>query len=94
VLSDTVRVAGIYGANAAGKSNVLDAMAFLAKAADFVLQDVRHTYGFEVDTWVRVAHLGATRFDLGLRMNFPRRKSREFFPHIFAAEESPSPMRQ
>jgi hypothetical protein len=82
VLPATVRVAGIYGANASGKSNVLDAIGFLAKAVvnsfagwsptggvprtpflldaasrtapslyevDFVFQDVRHTYGFEVD---------------------------------------------
>lgn len=82
VVPETVRVAGIYGANASGKSNVLDAMAFLRKAVrrsysnwsptggvprtpflldttsrtapslyevDFVLQGVRHTYGFEVD---------------------------------------------
>jgi energy-coupling factor transporter ATP-binding protein EcfA2 len=81
-LPETVRVAGIYGANASGKSNVLDAMAFLVKAVrnsfsgwsptggvprtpflldpasrsvssiyevDFVLDGVRHTYGFEVD---------------------------------------------
>jgi uncharacterized protein len=81
-LPETVRVAGIYGANASGKSTVLDAMAFLGKAVrssfaswsptggiprtpflldvasrsaaslyeiDFVLQDVRHTYGFEID---------------------------------------------
>ncbi|MFC0544475.1 AAA family ATPase [Kutzneria chonburiensis] len=31
-LPETVRVAGIYGANASGKSNILDAMGFLAKA--------------------------------------------------------------
>lgn len=81
-LPETVRVAGIYGANASGKSNVLDAVGFLAKAVrdsfaawsptggvprtpflldatsrltpslyeiDFLLQDIRHTYGFEVD---------------------------------------------
>lgn len=81
-LPEAVRVAGIYGANASGKSNVLDAMGFLAEAVanslagwpptggvprtpflldsvsrsapslyevDFVLKDVRHTYGFEVD---------------------------------------------
>ena len=81
-LPETVRVAGIYGANASGKSNVLDALRFLIDAvldsfgkwpatggvprrpflldpamrsrpslyeADIVVDDVRHTYGFEVD---------------------------------------------
>lgn len=81
-LPEAVLVAGIYGANASGKSNVLDAVGFLAEAVanslacwpptggvprtpflldlvsrsapslyevDFMLKDVRHTYGFEVD---------------------------------------------